>query len=84
MNVTRDEDRWDMNRGLEPDKPYHVVMPHKEWESRFERVASRNDLFKELAPPEDLEPTFTQALAAYVKHLTEQGLTLDAYLGTLK
>ena len=84
LNFNRDEDRWDMNSGLEPDKPYHVVMPHKEWESRFERVASRNDLFKELAPPEDLEPTFTQALAAYVKHLTEQGLTLDAYLGTLK
>ena len=86
-NVEMDSDTrsWAANSTLEPEKTYRVIMPQREWEDRFQRISRDHPRFQDF-DENDMENapfTFTQALAAYVKTITENGETLNAHIDSL-
>jgi len=83
MAYDREAKTWRLNGTLDPEKSYKVVMPRMEWDTRFQRVAEENPLLKDVAEPTKLDFDFTRAMSEYVKQITAQGKTLDAYLESL-
>ncbi len=75
--------RWNATTDLDLSKTYRVVFPRLEWDTRLSAIAKQEPALANLAEPETASFSFTQALAAYVKHVTEQGQTLDAHLKSL-
>lgn len=83
LNFDREANAWRLAGNLDAAKRYKVVMPRLEWDTRFQGVAGESPVFKDLGEPAKLDFTFTRAVSAFVKKLTEQGKTLDAYLESL-
>jgi len=83
LSYDREGDQWKASSDLNPDTRYTVVLPELEWSTRLARVAKKDPLLANLKAPVDLDFTFTQAVAAYVKEITEQGQTLDEHVNSL-
>lgn len=85
--VTYDGDNqaWTITSDLEPDRRYGVIMPHREWENRFQRVIRNNPAFEafDANSAKDASFTFTQAMTAYVRDALQNGESIDEHIEAL-
>lgn len=84
MVFDRDEDTWKMQGNLDMAGTYKVIIPELEWETRFTKVAKETPILSGVKSPVKVDFTFVDAVSAWIKHITEQGETVDAYAETLK
>ena len=78
--------RWSATTTLEPDTTYRVIMTEREYDHRFLRVVQGHPDFEDFDKTAATQApfTFTQALTAYVRDISEQGETLDAHIESLQ
>lgn len=70
---------------LKKEKSYTVIMTEREWQQRFIRVARKHEAFKsfDVKSAGEVPFTFTDALAAYARRVTENKETLDRHIEQL-
>jgi len=77
------EGGWVVETNLDSDKTYRVVMPEREWQTRFVRVREKQSqgTLPAFVP---CSFTFIEALTGYIEKLSEEGITVDAHAEKLE
>lgn len=78
VRYSKAEGGWVVVTDLDPGKSYRVVMPEREWQTRFVRVREKQSqgALPTLTP---CSFTFIEALAGYIEKLSEEGIAVDAH-----
>lgn len=80
----READTWKVRGDLDLNKTYKVIVPQLEWDTRFMKVAQATPLLSGIKKPDKAAFTFVDAVAAYIKRLTDEGETLDAHVKAIR
>ncbi len=85
LDYDREDLTWSVGSTLERGKLYRVIMTEREWVQRFLRVADKKDVFQQFDPKTStkVDFTFTHALAAYARKISEKGESIDAHTDAL-
>jgi 5'-nucleotidase len=81
IRPNKDAGKWKVKSDLKKDKSYTVIIPKLEWTSRFLNVMKEK---AEGLTPQPCDFTWLDAVVSCLDEAVKKGLTIDAYVETLK
>ena len=81
IKPNKDAGKWKVTSDLKKDKTYTMIIPKLEWTSRFLTVMKDKAVG---LTPQLCGFNWLEAVVAKVEEITQKGMTIDAYMATLK